>query len=173
MKRAPFVEVLTRYLLLLVLGLGNLTLFYTILTPLTYHVVVFIVGLFSDITLVGTSTYIIDGVAIKLVEACIAGAAYYFLCILNLTTPLKAEQRFKSLVFLLGGFFCINVIRIVIFTYLIDSTYFDVAHTLVWYIGSTLVVVGLWFWNVSLFKITTIPVYSDAQRLYKASNTRK
>ena len=35
-----------------------------------------------------------------------------------------------------------------------------------WYLGSTLFVIGIWFIEVKLFKIKEIPIYSDIKFLY-------
>jgi hypothetical protein len=44
--------------------------------------------------------------------------------------------------------------------------YFDVTHMTVWYFGSTVLVVALWFVNVWIFKIKEIPIYTDAKTIF-------
>ncbi len=169
MKQESLVSLCGRYILLLLLPLGNLWLFYTIFTPLTFWLVVLILGQFKELIVSSSiAAFVVDGVRVSLIPACIAGSAYYLLCILNLTTPMLLRKRLQSLMFLLGCFYFLNVARIVIFVFLIDSMYFDVAHTLVWYLGSTLVVVGVWFANTLIFTVKEIPVYTDFKRLWKA-----
>jgi hypothetical protein len=116
------------------------------------------------------------GDQILLVEACIAGAAYFFLLILNLSTPMRLKKRYMSLIFLIFGFLIANILRIAVFSilYLEKFVYFDFAHASVWYFGSTLFVVALWFINVKIFKIEEIPIYSDFKSLFAiAFNIKK
>jgi exosortase/archaeosortase family protein len=99
----------------------------------------------------------------ELVPACIAGAAYYFLLILNLTTPMPVRKRIASITFILSAFLVLNVLRIIIFATLLTQgyQYFDFTHIAVWYFGSTVMVVLIWFVNVLIFRIRAIPVYHD------------
>ena len=109
------------------------------------------------------------GIIIDLIPACIAGAAYYLLLILNLTTPMKLNKRLRSMLFLFATFLILNIIRIVIFSVLLANgySYFDLAHKITWYFTSTALVVLIWFSNVKLFKIKQIPVYTDFKIIYK------
>lgn len=156
---------LCRYLFLLVLALGNLAVIYVIFTPLTiYPVYGFLLSASSSTALLpdGVTLYF-RGEHIQLVEACIAGSAYYLLLILNLATPMSPKKRTKSLIFLLASFLILNILRIVIFAglHVIGYKYFDLAHMFVWYFGSTILVVLIWFANTFLFKIEGIPLYTD------------
>lgn len=162
-------EVLTfaRYLLLLILASGNLFIFYKIFTPLTTNLSFFILKLIypSAITSLGSISFNLT--TISLIPACIAGSAYYLLAILNLTTPMGIKTRLKSILFLFGAFFLVNVLRIITFSILAPARYqyFDITHVLFWYIGSTVILVAIWFINVILFKIKGIPVYSDIKSI--------
>jgi hypothetical protein len=40
-------------------------------------------------------------------------------------------------------------------------TGFDAVHRSIWYFGSTIFVVLLWFLNVYLFRIKSVPAYTD------------
>jgi hypothetical protein len=55
----------------------------------------------------------IKGYYAEIINACIAGAAYYFLLILNLSTPMEISKRIKSLVFMFLTFLIINILRII------------------------------------------------------------
>lgn len=160
--------IFVRYLLLLLLALPNLFLIYAIFTPITLYPSYWAINALYGATLSGTFIQF-DGNSIELVSACIAGAAYYLLIVLNLTTPMQSSQRWKSIFFLLLTFLILNILRIVIFTILLQNhfTYFDFAHKLVWYAGSTVFVVVLWFVNVLLFRIKNVPVYTDAHLIFK------
>ncbi len=156
---------LSRYIIITLLGLSAFSLFYIIFTPLTILVVVNLLKLFTSnvLLLEGTSTLLINSNYINIIPACIAGSAYYLLFLLNFSTPLSIKTRIKSIIFLFSAFFIINVLRIVVFALLFisDYQYFDITHRWFWYIGSTIIVVIIWFINIYLFNIRKIPIYSD------------
>ncbi len=161
------VALLIRYLILILLGLRNLFLFYAIFTPLSIYPVLGILDLIYDeaYLIEGTSKIFFNDIYADIIPACIAGSAYYLLLILNLTTPMKIKRRLKSILFLFGSFLVINILRIVIFGILFSEgyKYFDLAHRSVWYFGSTILIVLIWFWNVRVFNIKEVPVYSDVK----------
>lgn len=170
MKRLSFSDlkgIITRYVLLLVLGLNGLIVFYTIFTSPTIYFSKLMSSLFYETLLLPGNVLLIEGQYIKIVSACVAGSAYYLLTILNLTTPMSFRQRIKSLVFVLSAFFIFNSIRIFIFSHLsiIGYEYFDTAHLASWYIGSIALVIGIWFSNQYLFKIKEVPVLSDIKKI--------
>jgi len=111
----------------------------------------------------------IKGFYATIIPACVAGAAYYFLLILNLTTPMGLKKRIGSILFLFSTFLFLNILRIIIFAAIIseDFQYFNQAHTFTWYFGSTLLVILIWFTNVKIFKIKDIPVYTDIKSIWK------
>lgn len=160
------VEMLSRYLLILILGSGSLYIFYSIFTRPTIFISFALLKIFYPIIIVA-NTAIFQAVTIALIPACVAGAAYYLLLILNLATPMELKTRVFSLVFLFATFFVFNVIRIVLFAVLAFEgyQYFDIAHKAVWYFGSTVLVVALWFVNASIFKIKEIPIYTDIKQI--------
>lgn len=158
---------IARYMILLILPLTNLYLFYLIFTPLTVYPVYIILKLIYPLVLIGGNTLIVESFPITIIGACVAGAAYYLLTIVNLTTPMSPKTRLKSLLFLFAAFLAINIARIVVFSILATNNYsgFSQMHALTWYLGSTLLVVVLWFLNVRLFSISSIPVYTDFKRI--------
>ena len=160
----------SRYFILLLLGLFKLKLFYLIFTPFTVQPMFMVLSLvYDNAALLEGNLIFFGGGYIQIIDACVAGAAYYLLLILNLSTPMNAEKRIKSIFFLVLTFLILNIIRILIFAAFAASgqQYFDIAHKLTWYFGSTLMVVILWFVNVWLFKIKKIPIYTDMKELYK------
>ena len=172
-----FKGVFSRYLILLILGL-NLWVFYWVFRPLTIQPVYFLLDLFFSVSLSGN---IISGlfgsevVLIELIDACIAGSAYYLLLILNLSTPnIKVQRRINLIVASVIVFLAINVIRI--FSLAIFYAYgfllFDFTHQLSWYALSIIFVVGIWFFQVKYFKINEIPFISDMKSLYKKSSLK-
>jgi len=163
-----------RYFLLVILGLDNLWIIYSIATPVTLKTSRFFLNIFSKSFIINNTIYSQDFI-ISIIPACIAGAAYYFLFILNLSTPMQIKTRIKSLFFLIGVFFIVNILRIVFFTFLY-SKYIGFAnslHEITWYFGSTLLLVIIWFINVKIFKIKEIPIYSDFIALKKAIHPKK
>jgi exosortase/archaeosortase len=155
--------VLLRYVIVLALALGNIYIIYAIFTPLTVMPVYWVLHLaYNAQYLVGDVIHF-KGYYANIISACVAGAAYYFLILLNMSTPMPLKKRIYSLIFLLGSFLVLNITRILIFARLlfVGYAYFDLVHMLTWYVGSTVLVVAVWFINVGLFKIHAIPVYTD------------
>lgn len=159
-----------RYLILIILGLGNLAIIYAILAPITLYSTNFVLNLFSSFTIQGTSL-ISSQFTIDLVSACIAGAAYYLLIILNLSTPIPIKTRFKALAFSIILFFIVNVTRITIFAYLYSKglEIFNALHEITWYAGSIVIIVLIWLTTTSIFNIKSIPFYSDIISIKKIS----
>ncbi|HLC53195.1 MAG TPA: pacearchaeosortase [Candidatus Nanoarchaeia archaeon] len=168
MEYQEVLGMLSRYLVLLVLPLSGLFLFYSVFTPLTVYPVFWVLKLwYANAIVLGTNTIFFKGYYAEIIPACIAGAAYYLLIILNLSTPMPSLTRVKSLVFLCSAFLVLNIARILAFARLfeIGFNYFDLTHQLTWYFGSTLLVVGIWFANVFMFNITAVPIYSDIKSI--------
>ena len=173
MNKKEITDLISRYALLILIAIPNLYLFYMIFTPLTINAVYFILNLLGTAYFISNDVLLINKqIFIYLIPACIAASAYYLLVALNLTTPMKPKTRIKSILFLLVTFLILNIIRITAFTYLAISSfqYFDLAHKATWLVGSTLFVVVLWFVNVRIFKIKTIPVVSDFKAILKDVN---
>ncbi|MEK6855451.1 MAG: pacearchaeosortase [Nanoarchaeota archaeon] len=171
MKLKSAVFLISRYLILVALGLFNLSLFYLVFTPITVELVYFVLSIFDEGTrLLAGNIIFFRGIYAEIIAACVAGAAYYLLLILNLSTPMKINKRIKSIAFLLIGFLLVNVIRIVIFIFIAISgqQYFDVAHRIMWHFVSSVLVVLIWFVNVRIFNIKEIPVYTDVSNIKKS-----
>lgn len=162
-------NILTRYLVLVVAGIPNLFLFYFIFTPLTIYPLYFLFNLFYDVSIVQHVIYVSSS-PIEIIPACVAGAAYYLLLIFNLSTPgIKINKRIKLILFSFLTLLLINILRIFILGILFvnDSSAFEPLHYVLWYIGSTACVAGIWFYQVIHFKIKKIPFYSDLKFLFK------
>lgn len=174
-KIKSIISLFARYILLVILAVNNLYIVYAITTLPTVYASYALLSLFYDpIILLGTKLFFGNS-AITIVGACVAGAAYYLLLILNLSTPMPIKKRLKSISFLLVSFFILNVLRIAIFSALFDAgfSYFDLSHKIVWHAGSTILLLALWFINIKLFKIKEIPVYTDIKTLYSLAKSRK
>lgn len=179
MKRGStqFLDILIRYVLLVIISFSSLWIFYFIFTPLTVYPIYFLLSLFFDVSLLAGNILLINReIPIEFIRACIAGSAYYLLTILNLSTPkIKLKKRINMLLFAFAIFLVLNLFRIFLLSFLAisGSSYFDVTHRLFWYSLSTIFVVAIWFAEVKLFKIKEIPFYSDIKFLYKTSRLKK
>jgi exosortase/archaeosortase family protein len=110
----------------------------------------------------------VNGIQIELINACIAGAAYYLLVLLNLSTKgISALKRLKIFLFSAGIFLLFNIIRIVMLTmvFLNYPGAFDFTHAFFWYGISTIAVVLIWIFSVKFFEIKNIPLFSDIKAI--------
>ncbi len=167
-----FLDISVRYIILVLLGLTNIWVFYIIFTPLTVYPVYHLFSLLFESTLAGDTIRFAGGKIIEIIPACVAGAAYYLLLILNLATPnIKIKKRVKMIIWSFVILLVLNILRIFFLgvLYLGDFAFFDITHKIFWYLISTLFVVGIWFKQVKVFKIKEIPLYSDIKFLYKKS----
>lgn len=169
--KAELKDIFLRYLILVIVALPGLALFYTIFRPLTVYPVYWILNLFYEADLISSTIIILEGfLPIELVPACIAGAAYYLLLILNLTTPgINANKRIRMIVIAFLAFLTVNILRIFVLSIMAlnGSSFFDITHEIFWYSVSTIFVVAIWFVQVSLFKIKEIPLYLDIKFLFR------
>lgn len=199
MEQSSPLSIVYRYAVLLILGAGNLFIFYLIAAPLTIYPVFFLLDQFYGAALISggateaceiasgifpflesiaciKTTILFEDYYASIIPACIAGSAYYLLLILNLTTPMLSFQRVKSLFFILGLFLILNIIRIFSFAMFFASKnyeIFNIAHVASWYFGSTILVILLWFTNVYLFSIKSIPIYTDIKEIISQIRSKK
>lgn len=169
-----FLSIIVRYLILVFVAIPGFDIFYFVFLPLTKYPVFYFLSLFYDAVLVSHVIFI-GQKAIEIVGACVAGSAYYFLLILNLSTPnIKIHRRINMILLTFFSFLLINVIRIIVLSlmYLNNSPLFDVVHKIFWYLGSTVIVVLLWFISVRIFKIDGIPFYSDLKKIYSETKRK-
>jgi exosortase/archaeosortase family protein len=167
---------LIRYVILIISSFPNLFIFYFIFTPLTIYPVFFLFSLFFNVALSNTTIFLNNCPFIQLIEACIAGSAYFLLLILNLSIP--NVKLTKRIIMILSSFIillAVNIIRIFVLGLLLFSgtRWFDITHEVFWYFGSIVLVVLIWFSEVKLFKIKEVPFYSDIKFLYNLSSLNK
>ncbi len=163
-----------RYILLLVIIIFGYNLIYIILKPLTIKITSSILDIFynvytnNELIIINFSTYI------YIADACISASGYLLLIILNLTIPLKIETRIKSILYLFGLFFIINIGRIVFFSLLYHNKfkYTDITHVFFWYILSIFFVLLIWFVTIKKFKIKDIPIYTDLLYIKNISSSK-
>jgi exosortase/archaeosortase family protein len=154
--------ILLRYIILLILLLCSF-LVYKLLSPLTVYCSAYLLKLFYNVSVHKNFIIINNSLFIEIISACVAGAAYLLLLILNLSVPMNPKKRVYSILFSILVLFVLNIIRVAFLSVLLMSNFifFDIAHKIFWYALSTLFVVGIWFLSVRIFSIKEIPVYSD------------
>ena len=95
--------------------------------------------------------------------------------ILNYTIGQQSSDVFPSLLISLATgtiVYALNILRIFFLSILTinNSQFFDFAHKLFWYLLSTIFVIGIWFLTIKIFKIKSIPGYTDIK--YFAKNIK-
>ena len=169
MKQRGYLDIVIRYLLLIIVAIPNLYIFYTIFTPLTIYPVYFLLKIFFNATL-SNNIIVINHISIEVIQACIAGSAYYLLFILNLSIPhIKIKKRLKMIGIAFLSLLILNILRILLLVSitLYNPSLFDITHKVFWYALSIFFVIGIWFAEVKFFKIKQIPFYSDINFLYQ------
>lgn len=170
-----FYDIFFRYLILVLIALPGMDFFYYVFSPLTKYPVYWALSLSYNSVLLKNSIFIGTKI-IEIIGACIAGSAYYMLLILNLSTPkIKWIKRIKIMLFTSATFLIINTLRIYSLSlmYLKGSQFFDITHKMFWYLGSTILLVAIWFLTVKIFKIKKTPFYDDIKIIYKQSAFKK
>jgi len=171
-----FLNILIRYLILILIALPGFGLFYLVFTWATIYPVYFLLDFFFEVFLIGTTITIAENFPIEIIGACVGGGAYFLLLFLNLSLPeIKILKRIKMITFAFASFLIINILRIFLLSlmYYSSSPFLEIFHKFFWYIGSVLFVVAIWFVEVKIFKLKEIPVYSDLKFLYSSSSLRK
>jgi exosortase/archaeosortase family protein len=156
-----------RYVLI-VLAIFALPLFYSILKPVTTYLSYGLIRVFYNAHLTG-SLISVQGHSIEIIDACVAGIAYFLLLVLNLSTRFIGLMKrvwlflFTSLVFLI-----VNVLRIFLMTLMLvnQSSWFDPVHAVFWYALSIVFVFLIWILGIRVFRIREIPVYSDVKAIF-------
>lgn len=162
----------SRYFILLLAGMGNLYIFYKILTPLTVQSVGVILSLFTKTITVG-NLILVKGVIIEIVPACVAGAAFYLMFLLIFSTAEVKPKRLFALVTATIMLLSLNIIRIVFLTLIVDKAYFSATHWILWHFASTIFVVAIWLFIIKIYKIKATPIYSDIKYLSSLIKPRK
>ena len=152
-----------RYFTIVLIGASNLYLVYKLLSPLTIHTLNALLSIFTATTLADNIIYLAEA-QIEIIPACVAGAAFYLLFLLILSTAnINPKTRAKAILTAFAMFFTLNIARILILIPMIDTPYFETMHWVFWHIISTIFVVAVWFSIIKIYKIKSIPVYSDIE----------
>ncbi len=156
-------RLILRITLALIIAL-NYNLFLKILTPLTIYPSYLFIKLIDSPTLTN-NTIIISTHSLIFTPACIASSAYLLITLLTLLTR-KINFK-KTIKVLLTGYALIlagNLLRIFILAIIlikIDQNLFHIIHLTFWEFISTIYVALTWIILTKIYKIKTIPVYSD------------
>jgi len=166
--------IFSRYIFLVLIALPNLFLFYLVFTPLTINSVNFLLNFFYPSVISGDKI-LVNNTSIQIIQACVAGSAFYLLLLLNLATPMKAKTRIYSIIFSFLVFLLINIARIFIFSilYLNSFSYFDITHKIFWYVISGIIVFFVWLAAIKIYKIENIPFYTDIKYFYRLTKPKK
>lgn len=158
-----------RYFILIITALPSFWIFYFIFTPLTIYPVYFLLKLIFGASLSGSTIFIGNYPSpVEIINACVAGSAYYLLLIFNLAIPnIKFYKRIKMICFAFFSFLIVNIFRIVLLSaiFVLKPSMFDISHKISWYVGSIVLVVAIWFIEVKKFDIKEIPFYSDIKSI--------
>jgi len=169
-------KMIIRYLILVLVAIPGFGYIYYLLSPITTYPVGFLLSLIYSVQIAPGMIMVGNLALIEIIGACIAGSAFYFLLILNLSIPnIGWKKRLTMIVFSFVIFLIINILRIFILSimFVSGSAFFDITHKIFWYLGSTLFVILIWFLEVKVFNIKEIPFYSDLKILYLKSLLKK
>lgn len=171
MNNKEIFSVIFRYAIMIALGIW-IDIIYVIFTPLTVYPVYWTLKELYGASLIGGNVIFSRGVLFDIASACVAGSAYYLLLMLNLTTRMNLSKRIKNIIFIIFSFFILNVGRILFLAifFSFGYEYFDALHRFMWYFGSTILVILLWFLSTWLFEIKETPVYNDFKNLLKSGS---
>jgi exosortase/archaeosortase family protein len=164
-------DIFYRYFILILAVFFGLPFFYFIFEPLTVYPSLFLFKLFYNPVLMPENVITFPGrfISFEVIGACIAGSAYLLLTILNLSTPnIKLKRRLNLLAIAFLSFLVLNILRIFLIgvLFLEKVSWADFAHKLLWYIGSIVVIILIWFIQVRKHKIKEIPFYSDLKFVF-------
>lgn len=163
-------DIILRYALILIVLFMGVNFSYFIFSEPTVNLSYYLIkSVHNSAVLLGADIFI-EGKIISIVGACIAGSAYLLLFVLNLSIPnITIEKRIYMVLGSFLIFFLLNILRIFYLAvlYINESAHFDFSHKVLWYFGSTIMIVLLWFLEVWIFRIKEIPIYSDVKEIFK------
>ena len=161
---------LKRLAIRLILCFAPISWFSFIFTPLTVYGSYIILLSFFDV-IIRDSFLIVNGFPFKIVEACVASAAYYLLWLLCfLTKDISVKVRFKIIVYGFLLIFGMNLFRIGLLVFLAMKYgfyWFSLVHLTFWYIVTGVYVALVWIFLVRYYNIKNVPMYSDVKTIYR------
>jgi len=150
--------------------------FYFVFKPIIVWLVYLLLGIFYNISVQG-NVLLFPGfnMSVEIIDACIAGSAYFLLLVLNLLTrEISISKRIGLFLFCFLSLFFLNLIRLLILVplFLSNSASFDFTHKVFWFVLSVVFVVLIWIFGTLIFKIKNIPVYSDIKEIVRRLETK-
>ena len=160
-----------RYLIILIFALGNFYLLGKLLFMPTIRVMSAVLSIFG-ITSQGAYIYF-GGRTAQVADACLILSAFFLLLLLTLSTAsIKPVKRVIIISTTFTALFLLNIARMTILVFLINKPYFDFLHFLLQDILSIPAVLGIWLTAIKIFKIKTVPIYSDIKHLQSLTKHR-
>jgi|APSaa5957512535_1039671.scaffolds.fasta_scaffold15906_2 exosortase/archaeosortase family protein len=171
-QNKKILNLFSRYLTIIIIGAGNLYLFYKILIPTTLHTTNLILKIFTPTILIG-NTIQTNHALIEIAPSCVAASAFFLLIALILSiSNIKPKTRAKALLTATVTLFTFNIIRILTLIPFINQPYFETLHWIFWHLISILFVLVAYFTTIKFYKIKSIPVYSDFKYLKSLTKTK-
>lgn len=113
----------------------------------------------------------INQTTLTFIPACVATSAYYLLiALIFLTKDLKLKTITYSIIIGSSLILLFNILRVDILVFILlnfSNNLFDTLHLFIWKFLSGIYVALVWLLLVKIFKIKTIPIYSDVKYLIK------
>jgi exosortase/archaeosortase family protein len=160
-----------------ILLLFPIAIFYNVFLPLTIWPVYLLLKLLDFNAIISSNMIMLDNLPLLFISACIAPYAYYLmLALIMLTKDILPLTRIKMLLLASLLILSANVARIILLIYILSAfgnDAFQTVHIALWFFISTLYIAILWLLLAYIFKIKSIPVYSDFKFLLAKSFLRK
>lgn len=167
------IDLISRYLFVFILGLGNLFIIRVIFEPLTIFFSYIVLNLaYPEVSLTG-SMIILGSSVIEIITSCVAASAYFLLAILIFgIQKISLIKRITFLALSFGIFFILNILRIFFLSELFINNHplFNSFHLILWNFFSILLVVGIWFYLCRRMNINEVPFVEDIKYLVKNIN---
>lgn len=165
-------KLILRLAIALLLGTFLYPLYDYFFTPLTVWFSYLVLSIFNYNPVMMDNLVIIKNTLVTFIPACTAASAYFLLSLLVLLTKDLSFKKAISM-FLLGSLLILfgNVVRAVILILILvnqGTNLFQTLHLFFWKVISGAYVALVWIGLIYLFKIKTIPVYSDLEILIKS-----
>ena len=159
-------RIVSRYILITLVSIFGFSIFERLLTSPTIHALVGLLKIFyNEIILEGAYIYV-NGQGFEITTTCVMGIIYWLLFILVFATAgLKVEKRFCVLAFAWLSVFIFNIMRMLFLVSIAQKPYFNGVHWLFENVIAIILVILVWTATIRLFKIKTVPFYSDLKVL--------
>lgn len=176
MNRKKTLSLITRLSLTILILLIPINIYQELFREITLKIIVYFLHLANASPIVGkysikNSIEIFGTTYVDIVKYCVTSSAYYLLTIFTVITQgIPIIKRVAM--FLIGAIliFLMNITRIIALIIILlkqGPEVFEFAHAIFFMILSTVYVIVVWTLLSLIFKIKTIPLYSDVKDLLK------